>query len=31
MDKFFNQKYCAKYGGDLKDGRTMSMFNQDCM
>lgn len=31
MDKFFSQRYCARCGGDLKDGRIMSMFNQDCI
>lgn len=31
MDKFFNQKYCDRCGGDLADGRTMSMFNTDCI
>lgn len=31
MDKFFSQKYCDRCGGDLKDGRIMSMFNTDCI
>ncbi len=31
MDKFFSQRYCDRCGGDLKGGRTMSMFNRDCI
>jgi len=31
MDKFFNQKYCDRCGGILKDGRIMSMFNDQCI
>ena len=31
MDKFFSQKYCDRCGGDLSGGRTMSMFNTDCI
>ena len=31
MDKFFSQKYCDRCDGDLKSGRTMSMFNRDCI
>lgn len=31
VDKFFTQKYCDRCGQDLKQGRTMSMFNQDCI
>ena len=31
MDKFFSQRHCDRCGGDLKGGRTMSMFNQDCI
>jgi hypothetical protein len=31
MDKFFNQKYCDRCGGSLKDGRIMSMFNDQCI
>lgn len=31
MDKFFSQKYCDRCGGDLSSGRTMSMFNTDCI
>lgn len=31
MDKFFTQKYCDRCGKDLKYGRIMSMFNEDCI
>ena len=31
MDKFFTQRHCDRCGGDLKSGRTMSMFNRDCI
>ncbi|MEL7568938.1 MAG: gamma-glutamylcyclotransferase [Eubacteriaceae bacterium] len=31
MDKFFTQKYCSRCGKDLKNGRIMSMFNEDCI
>lgn len=31
MDKFFTQKYCDRCGKDLKSGRIMSMFNEDCI
>lgn len=31
MDKFFTQKYCTRCRGDLTGGRTMSMFNEDCI
>ena len=31
MDKFFTQKYCDRCGGSLAEGRTMSMFNEDCI
>ena len=31
MDKFFSQRHCDRCGGDLKSGRTMSVFNQDCI
>lgn len=31
MDKFFTQKYCDRCGKDLKGGRIMSMFNEDCI
>lgn len=31
MDGFLTQKKCDRCGADLKDGRTMSMFNEDCI
>ena len=31
MDKFFTVKNCEKCGASLKDGRTMSAFNEDCL
>lgn len=31
MDKFFTQKACDRCGGSLKDGRIMSMYNEDCI
>ena len=31
MDKFFTQKNCDRCGRDLKGGRIMSMFNEDCI
>ncbi len=31
MDTFFTQSTCDRCGGSLKDGRTMSMFNTDCI
>ncbi len=31
MDKFFSQKTCDRCGGDLSNGRTMSMYNTDCI
>ena len=31
MDKFFKQKYCDRCRADLKPGRIMSMFNEDCI
>lgn len=31
MDKFFKQKYCDRCGKDLKNGRIMSIFNEDCI
>ncbi|NFL36797.1 hypothetical protein [Clostridium botulinum] len=31
MDKFFTQKICDRCGGSLKDGRIMSMYNEDCI
>lgn len=31
MDRFFTQKYCDRCGGSLAEGRTMSMYNEDCI
>ena len=31
MDKFFTQEFCDRCGGSLKDGRIMSMYNNDCI
>ena len=31
MDKFFTQKHCDRCGGSLGGGRTMSMFNEQCI
>lgn len=31
MDKFFTQKTCDRCGSPLTGGRTMSMFNTDCI
>ena len=31
MDKFFTQKTCDRCGKPLTGGRTMSMFNTDCI
>lgn len=31
MDRFFTQKHCDRCGGSLANGRTMSMFNEDCI
>ena len=31
MDKFFTQEYCDRCHGSLKEGRIMSMFNEDCI
>ena len=31
MDRFFTQKTCDRCGGNLADGRIMSMFNTDCI
>lgn len=31
MDKFFTQSSCDRCGGSLKDGRIMSMYNEDCL
>ena len=31
MDKFFTQTKCDRCGGNLEKGRTMSMFNTECI
>lgn len=31
MDKFFTQTHCDRCGGSLENGRTMSMYNEDCI
>ena len=31
MDKFFTQTKCDRCGGSLEQGRTMSMFNTECL
>lgn len=31
MDTFFSQTHCDRCGGDLSNGRTVSMFNEDCI
>lgn len=31
MDKFFTQTTCDRCGGSLENGRTMSMFNTECI
>lgn len=31
MDKFFTQTNCDRCGGNLEKGRTMSMFNTECI
>ena len=31
MDSFFTQNYCDRCGGSLEGGRTMSMYNTDCI
>jgi hypothetical protein len=31
MDTFFTQTHCDRCGGSLSGGRTMSMFNTDCI
>jgi hypothetical protein len=31
MDRFFFQKFCDRCGGSLEQGRTMSMFNTECI
>ena len=30
-DRFFTQTHCDRCGGSLEGGRTMSMFNTDCI
>lgn len=30
-DTFFTQNHCDRCGGDLKGGRIMSMYNEDCI
>ena len=31
MDRFFTQNYCDRCGNSLEGGRTMSMFNENCI
>ena len=31
MDRFFAQSTCDRCGGSLEEGRTMSMYNTDCI
>lgn len=31
MDRFFSQTNCDRCGKPLTDGRTMSMYNTDCI
>lgn len=31
MDRFFTQQICDRCGGSLTQGRTMSMYNEDCI
>lgn len=31
IDRFFTQKLCDRCNGSLEGGRTMSMFNEDCI
>ena len=31
MDTFLTQTTCDRCGGTLKDGRIMSMYNQECI
>lgn len=31
MDRFFSQKFCDRCHGTLEGGRTMSMYNEDCI
>lgn len=30
-DNFFLQRFCDRCGGSLSSGRTMSMYNKDCI
>ena len=30
-DTFFTQEYCDRCGGSLEQGRTMSMYNTECI
>lgn len=31
MDKFYTQETCDRCGGSLENGRTMSMYNTQCI
>ncbi len=31
MDDFFTKRFCDRCGGSLEGGRTMSMFNEQCI
>jgi len=31
MERFFSQQHCDRCGSELKSGRTMSMFNTQCI
>ena len=31
MDTFYTQQHCDRCGGSLAEGRTMSMYNKDCI
>lgn len=31
MDRFFTQELCDRCNGSLNNGRTMSIFNEDCI
>ena len=31
MDNFFKKTRCDRCGGSLESGRTMSMYNEDCI
>ena len=31
IDKFFTKKHCDRCKGSLDGGRTMSMYNEDCI